>query len=68
VAWPIAAGWLVLSIVLGRVQERRAALTDGEGAKLKGASVDATTRDDVFLGDADIGVASEGGAITGERA
>jgi AAA family ATP:ADP antiporter len=25
VAWPVVAGWLVLSVVLGRVQERRAA-------------------------------------------
>jgi AAA family ATP:ADP antiporter len=25
VAWPVVAGWLVLSLVLGRVQERRAA-------------------------------------------
>ena len=25
VAWPVVAGWLVLSLVLGRIQERRAA-------------------------------------------
>jgi ATP:ADP antiporter, AAA family len=25
VAWPVVAGWLVLSLVLGRAQERRAA-------------------------------------------
>jgi AAA family ATP:ADP antiporter len=24
VAWPVVAGWLVLSLVLGRIQERRA--------------------------------------------
>jgi AAA family ATP:ADP antiporter len=30
VAWPIVAGWLVLSVVLGRVQERRAAPANTE--------------------------------------
>ncbi len=31
-AWPIAAGWLLLSAVLGRAQERRAALMDADAA------------------------------------
>jgi AAA family ATP:ADP antiporter len=30
VAWPVVAGWLVLSLVLGRAQERRAAPTSRE--------------------------------------
>jgi AAA family ATP:ADP antiporter len=30
-AWPLAAGWLILSAALGRMQERRAALP-GAGA------------------------------------
>jgi ATP:ADP antiporter, AAA family len=33
VALPVAAGWLVLSSVLGRVQERRATLVDAEAAQ-----------------------------------
>lgn len=32
VAWPVVAGWLALSVVLGRVQERRAAPASGEDA------------------------------------
>ena len=32
VAWPVVAGWLVLSVILGRVQERRAAPASGETA------------------------------------
>jgi ATP:ADP antiporter, AAA family len=32
VAWPVVAGWLVLSVVLGRTQERRAAPANGETA------------------------------------
>jgi ATP:ADP antiporter, AAA family len=30
VAWPVVVGWLVLSVVLGRIQERRAASEYGE--------------------------------------
>ena len=30
VAWPVVAGWLVLSVVLGRAQERRAAPANSE--------------------------------------
>jgi AAA family ATP:ADP antiporter len=30
VAWPVVAGWLVLSVVLGRAQERRAAAASHE--------------------------------------
>jgi AAA family ATP:ADP antiporter len=30
VAWPVVAGWLVLSVVLGRAQERRVAPESGE--------------------------------------
>jgi len=37
VALPVAAGWLVLSGVLGRVQERRAALIDAGAAQGEGA-------------------------------
>ncbi len=37
VALPVAAGWLVLSGVLGRVQERRAALVDAGAAQGEGA-------------------------------
>ena len=33
VALPVAAGWLVLSGVLGRVQERRATLANAETAE-----------------------------------
>jgi AAA family ATP:ADP antiporter len=32
VAWPVVAGWLVLSLVLGRAQERRAAPAGGEAS------------------------------------
>ena len=32
VAWPIAAGWLILSAALGRAQERRAAVMDAVAA------------------------------------
>jgi ATP:ADP antiporter, AAA family len=67
VAWPVAAGWLVLSIVLGRAQERRGALIDGEAATLAGG-LGAEPDDDVTLGDADFAVTREGGAITGEKA
>jgi AAA family ATP:ADP antiporter len=63
VALPAAAGWLVLSMVLGRAQEHRAALIDSEGAKL--AEV---TPGGANLGDADFSVASERDAMTGERA
>jgi len=78
VALPAAAGWLVLSIVLGRVQEHRAALIDSEAAKLADltpgganlgdASQGVANRGDANLGGAEFSVASEGGAITGERA
>jgi hypothetical protein len=68
VSWPVAIGWLVLSMVLGRVQERRAALINSEAAKLADATPDDANLDDANLGDADIGIASEGGAMTGERA
>jgi AAA family ATP:ADP antiporter len=33
VAWPVAVGWLVLSVALGRAQERRAAALDSGAAK-----------------------------------
>ena len=66
VALPAAAGWLVLSMVLGRAQEHRAALIDSEAAKPRR---DARRRKlCANLGDADISVASEGDAMTGERA
>jgi AAA family ATP:ADP antiporter len=68
VAWPAAAGWLVLSMMLGRAQEHRAALIDSEAAKPADATPGDTNFVDANLGDADISVASEGDAITGERA
>ena len=68
VAWPVAAGWLVLSMVLGRVQERRAALIESEAAKAKDRTPGAADLDEANLGDADISIVSEGGAMTGERA
>jgi ATP:ADP antiporter, AAA family len=67
VAWPFAAGWLALSIVLGRAQERRGALIDGEAVTLAGG-LDAEPGDDAALGDADFAVSREGSAITGEKA
>ncbi len=67
VAWPAAAGWLVLSMVLGRAQEHRAALIDSEAAKPADVTPGGTDLD-ANLGDADISVASEGDAMTGERA
>ena len=64
---PVAAGWLVLSMVLGRVQEHRAAQIDAEAA----APFEATPVDvdlvDANLGDVDISIAGEGRAITEER-
>jgi AAA family ATP:ADP antiporter len=63
VALPAAAGWLVLSMVLGRAQEHRAALIDSEAAKLAEETSGGTN-----LGDADFSVVSEGNAMTGERA
>ena len=77
VALPAAAGWLVLSMVLGRAQEHRAAAIDSEAAKLAdptgGANLDGPYLDeanlaDKNLGGAEFGAVSEGGAITGERA
>jgi AAA family ATP:ADP antiporter len=68
VAWPAAAGWLVLSMVLGRAQEHRAALIDSEAAKPSDATPGDANFVDANLGDADISVASEGDAMTGERA
>ena len=68
VAWPVAAGWLVLSMVLGRVQEHRAALIDGEAAKAKDATPGDADFDEANLGDADMSIVSEGSAMTGERA
>jgi ATP:ADP antiporter, AAA family len=71
VSVPVAAGWLVLSMVLGRVQEHRAAQLDSEAARLAEKPADVAPGDADFnanLGDADISVASEGRAITGERA
>jgi AAA family ATP:ADP antiporter len=68
VAWPLAAGWLVLSMVLGRVQEHRAALIDNETAKAKDATPGDADLDDANLGDADMSIVSEGSAMTGERA
>jgi AAA family ATP:ADP antiporter len=67
VAWPAAAGWLVLSMVLGRAQEHRAALIDSEAVKPSDVTPGGTDLD-ANLGDADISVASEGDAMTGERA
>jgi ATP:ADP antiporter, AAA family len=67
VAWPFAAGWLALSIVLGRAQEHRGALIDGEAGTLAGG-LSAEPGDDAALGDADFAVSREGGAITGEKA
>jgi len=67
VAWPAAAGWLVLSMVLGRAQEHRAALIDSEAVRPADVTPGGTDFD-ANLGDADISVASEGGAMTGERA
>jgi len=67
VAWPLAAGWLVLSLVLGRAQERRATRIDGETATLEGGR-GAEPDEDVTLGDADLAVTGEGGAFTGEKA
>ena len=68
VAWPVAAGWLVLSMVLGRVQEHRAALIDSEAAKAKDATPGDADFDKANLGDADMSIVSEGSAMTGERA
>ena len=68
VAWPVAAGWLVLSMVLGRVQEHRAALIDSEAAKAKDATPGDADFDEANLGDADMSIVSEGSAMTGERA
>jgi ATP:ADP antiporter, AAA family len=68
VAWPVAAGWLVLSVVLGRAQERRASRIDGEAATLAGGRSSEPDDDDVTLGDADFAVTREGSAITGEKA
>lgn len=67
VAWPIVAGWFVLSLVLGRAQERRATLMDGT-TTLQDRTTGVATGDEDSLGDADFSVASERGAITGERA
>jgi AAA family ATP:ADP antiporter len=67
VAWPVAAGWLVLSMVLGRVQEHRAALIDSEAAKAKDGTPADADLEDANLGDADISIVSEGSAMTGER-
>ena len=67
VAWPVAAGWLVLSMVLGRVQEHRAALIDSDAAKPKDATPGDADLDDANLGDADVSIVSEGSAMTGER-
>jgi AAA family ATP:ADP antiporter len=68
VAWPVAAGWLVLSMVLGRVQEHRAALIDSEAAKAKEATPGDADFDEANLGDADMNIVSEGSAMTGGRA
>jgi ATP:ADP antiporter, AAA family len=66
VSLPAAAGWVVLSLLLGRVQGHRAASIDGETAKAKGAKPDDVNIDDVNLGEADIGIVSS--PVTGERA
>jgi AAA family ATP:ADP antiporter len=68
VAWPVAAGWLVLSIVLGRVQEHRAALIGSEAAKAEDLTPGDADLEDANLGDADMSIVSEGSAMTGERA
>jgi AAA family ATP:ADP antiporter len=68
VALPAAAGWLVLSLVLGRVQERRATLIDREVAKgQNGTPSDANLAAET-TGAADFGAADDGGPMTGERA
>jgi ATP:ADP antiporter, AAA family len=64
VAWPVVVGWFVLSLVLGRAQERRAALVD---RTTRQASASEATASDQDLR-SDFGVAGRGGAITGERA
>ena len=61
VALPSAAGWLALSLALGRVQERRAAEIAGEAAKVTESTPNDTDLVDPNVGDADIRVASEGG-------
>ena len=67
-ALPAAAGWLVLSLVLGRVQERRATLIDREEAKgQNGTPSDANLAAET-TGAADFGAADDGGPMTGERA
>ena len=40
VALPAAAGWLILSVVLGRVQDHRAALIEMETAKMEAAKAE----------------------------
>src|SRR5262249_5266642 len=59
VALPCAAGWLALSLALGRAQEHRAASIDSEAAEAKHI-------DDGNLGDAGFGFVSEVGVMTGE--
>ena len=59
VALPCAAGWLALSLALGRAQEHRAASIDSEAAEAKHI-------DDGNLGDARFGFVSEGSVMTGE--
>ncbi len=51
---PAAAGWLVLSMVLGCVQEHRAALIDSEVAKPADVTPGDADRVDANLSDADI--------------
>jgi AAA family ATP:ADP antiporter len=61
IALPSAAGWLALSLALGRVQEHRAAEIAGEAAKVTESTPNDTDLVDPNVGDADIRVASEGG-------
>jgi ATP:ADP antiporter, AAA family len=68
VALPAAAGWLVLSLVLGRVQEHRATLIDREAAKAQNGTPSDANLVAETTGAADFGAADGGGPMTGERA
>jgi hypothetical protein len=65
VAVPSAAGWLALSLALGRVQEHRAAEIVSEAAKVTEATSNDSGLVDPNVGDADIRVTSEGGRSDG---
>ncbi len=68
VSLPVAAGWLFLSMVLGRVQEHRAVLIDREAARVKDGTPGDAVLNGEDLGDADLDASSKGSAMTGERA